>query len=128
MGHRPFGNDDAANFAGDLDDLDETAHHMAIRRALTEAAEGTGYLQADIAAIAVASLVAAQRLGAEPINPNYGPEHPPLSLLDDLRAVAVHALARVVADDSELKDLWDESRDRQPWLDQITQLHQTLSL
>jgi hypothetical protein len=49
-------------------------------------------------------------------------------LLDDLRAVAVHALARVVADDSELKDLWDESRDRQPWLDQITQLHQTLSL
>ncbi|HEX3791954.1 MAG TPA: DUF4259 domain-containing protein [Pseudonocardiaceae bacterium] len=129
-GTGPFHNDEAAEFAEDLDDLTEMARPLAIRYALTEAAGVAGYLDADVAAIAVAAaaLVGAQCQGRGRIDPVHGPKRPIPQLPSELRAVAVRALARVLATDSELSDLWATSADSASWRDQVTQLHHTLTL
>jgi hypothetical protein len=54
-GTGPFDNDDAADFCGDLDHLDAPGRIKAIHGALEEAAQETGYLEADLGSIAVAA-------------------------------------------------------------------------
>ncbi|MGW7070875.1 DUF4259 domain-containing protein [Streptomyces sp. NPDC054855] len=119
----PFDNDTAADFCGDLDDARAEDRAGLVRAALTGATSATdaadaghdGYLDADVAetAVAAAALVAAQCPGGEPADSVYGPEQPIPDLLS-LRGPALRALDRVLSEDSELLELWQES-DGEPW-------------
>ncbi|WP_438295907.1 DUF4259 domain-containing protein [Streptomyces sp. HUAS TT7] len=105
----PFGNDTAADWCNHLDDASAEAREGVIRDTPVRAAGTTDYLDADVAeeAVAAAALAAAQCPGGEPIDSVYGPEHP----LPGLTGLSIHALEvldRVVAEPSELLELWDE--------------------
>jgi hypothetical protein len=124
----PFHNDDAADFAGDLDELDGPGRAAAIHDALSEAVEETEYLDASVGAIAVAAaaIVATQQPGGEAVDPEYGPKEPVPALPETMPTLAVQALDRVLAGESALRELWDSSDERQSWLDEIEDLRRTL--
>lgn len=126
----PFDNDTAADFAGALDGAAEGERAGMLRGALLRTAEaGEGYLDADVAveAVAAAALVAAQCAGGEPISLTSGPRSPLPGLPEDLRALGVRALDRVVTKPSELMELWGESDRSGPWRAEIRQLRDTLA-
>ena len=128
-GTGPFDNDEAADFAGGLDDLSEDKRADAVREALTRAVEEADYLDGDDAAVAVAAaaLVAAQCPGGDEVDSVYGPKESLPQLPDDLRSLAAVALDRVLADDSELKELWEEAESVEQWHEEIARLHQVLA-
>jgi hypothetical protein len=113
----PFENDDAANWAGELDDSEPAERPSMIRAALSEAAEEVDYLKVAVAEVAVAA--AAVVAAAQPGGPEFESGFAPAFLHDgevalltvDLVSLALRALDRVVADDSEWCELWDESGD-----------------
>ncbi|WP_131737093.1 DUF4259 domain-containing protein [Actinomadura roseirufa] len=124
----PFDNDTAADFSGQLDALDEDERPAAIRGAFQDVLAETDYLDYYEATIAVAAaaLVAAQCPGGKPTDEVYGPDGsiPPLST--DLRPLAVRALDRITAEDSELHELWEETG-AEGWLAEIEALRTILS-
>ncbi len=128
-GAGPFENDDAVYFAAALDDVDPENRTDAIREALAEAAEQTDYLERDAggAAIAAAAILAAQLPDGEPLDPTHGPKEPIAALPDELRSLAVAALTRVLADESELNELWSDSPDGEAWLEMVAQLTDVLT-
>ncbi|MGW4056208.1 DUF4259 domain-containing protein [Streptomyces sp. NPDC004779] len=113
----PFDNDTAADFSYRVDSAPEGKKAEVLLTAFREVT-GTGeeYLDADLSmeAIASAALVAAQCPGGEPVTTSYGPKEPLGVLPAALRAEAVAALDRVVAEPSELLELWEES-DGEEW-------------
>lgn len=149
----PFSNDSAADFAGDLDEMTEGERPAAIRAALAAVAAGhgnapaagatrrsdpeawrldgeeTAYLDADDAAsaVAAAALVASQCPDGPRIDSPYGPEQPVPPLPADLRPLAVAALDRVVAEDSELRELWEEGEAARRWHREIAHLREILA-
>ncbi|MGW4833348.1 DUF4259 domain-containing protein [Amycolatopsis japonica] len=128
-GTGPFDNDTAADFAGDLDDVAEAQRPEVIRHALAKAAKETGYLTGAVAevAVAAAALVAAQCPAGEPVDPHYGPKQAVPPLPADLQALATRALDRVLADGSEITELWHDADTRRLWSDQIEKLRHTIS-
>ncbi|WP_062205101.1 DUF4259 domain-containing protein [Streptomyces sp. NBRC 109706] len=106
----PFDNDMAADFGGALDDAEPAERAERVRAALAEAADHQDYLDSYEAsrAVAAAALIVEQLPGGTPDNRHYRPKEP-LPDLTALRGLAVRALDRVVADDSELRELWAES-------------------
>jgi hypothetical protein len=128
-GTGPFENDDAADFVATLDDLDPDDRTDAIREALTEAAQQADYLERDAAseAIAAAAILAAQLPDAEPLDSARGPKEPIEPLPDELRPIAVAALTRVLADESELNELWADSPDGEAWLTTVADLTDVLT-
>uniref|UniRef100_A0AAU1HSZ6 DUF4259 domain-containing protein n=1 Tax=Streptomyces sp. NBC_00180 TaxID=2903632 RepID=A0AAU1HSZ6_9ACTN len=124
----PFDNDTAADFANDLDDAAMAERESLIRRALLRAADDRDYLEAPEAeeAVAAAALVAAQCSDGEPVSIPYGPDEPIPTLSFELRPLAVEALERVLADESELSDLWGESEGGVDWRVGIGRLRQVL--
>ena len=128
-GTGPFDNTDATDFAATLDDLDPEDKPEAIREALTEAAEATDYLERDAAAaaIAAAAVVAAQQPDGDPTDEVYGPKQPIPDLPEDFRRLALKALTRVLADDSELNELWSDNPDGETWYNTIAQLTEALT-
>ncbi|MGW6541155.1 DUF4259 domain-containing protein [Streptomyces sp. NPDC055051] len=113
----PFDNDTAADFSYRVDSAPEGKKAEVLLTAFREVT-GTGeeYLDADLSmeAIASAALVAAQCPGGEPVTTSYGPKEPLGVLPAELRTEAVAALDRVVAEPSELLELWEES-DGEEW-------------
>jgi hypothetical protein len=128
-GTGPFDNDDAVDFAASLDDLEPEDRPNAIREALAEAAAETDYLERDAggAAVAAAALVAAQYPDGEPIDSVYGPKQSIPDLPEELKSIAVQALTRVLADDSELNELWADSPDGEAWFTMVAQLAEVLT-
>ncbi|MFC9458436.1 DUF4259 domain-containing protein [Streptomyces sp. NPDC058430] len=120
--------DTAADFANDLDDAAEGERETLIHRVLMRAADNQDYLEAPDAeeAVAAAALTAAQCPGGEPVSPHYGPDEPVPSLPADLSRLTVEALDRLLADESELSELWGEAEDDSRWRDSIRQLRQVL--
>lgn len=108
IGH--FDNDTAADFSGTLDKALESEREDIVRSALTRTIETEEYLDSDDACTAVASaaLIAAQCPGGKPISA-YGPHEPLPVFSTDLRPLAVQALDRVLAPESELTELWDDA-------------------
>ncbi|MFE5581440.1 DUF4259 domain-containing protein [Kitasatospora sp. NPDC056531] len=106
-----FDNDTAADFAGGLDDAAPEARAGLLRAALERAARNPEYLDDDegVAAVAAAALVAAQCPGGAAVDGAYGPDEPIPPLPVELRPLAVAALDRVVAEESELAELWGEA-------------------
>jgi len=111
----PFDNDEAADWCGELNDAPPGERVAMIRAALAEAADRDDYLDADVAAraIAAAAVLAAQRPGGPPTDSVYGPgflaEGVVLDLPGDLPALAVRAIDRVTGDDSEWRELWSDA-------------------
>ncbi|MYV99094.1 DUF4259 domain-containing protein [Streptomyces sp. SID3343] len=113
----PFGNDTGADFAETLDEAPAADREDIIRSVLTSTIATEDYLDAyeGTEAVAAAALIAAQCPTGAPTDPIHGPQGPIPPLSFDLRALAVAALDRVLAEDSELADLWDETSDGPRW-------------
>ncbi|WP_153451426.1 DUF4259 domain-containing protein [Streptomyces smaragdinus] len=126
-GMGPFDNDHAADFAGDLDELPADERLGAIEKALLMAAEGEGYLDGDLGdhAVAGAAVIAAGLPGGDPLGV-YGPEEPMAEIPGWIPALAVRALDRVVGEESELAELWDESGRGQQWRAVVRRLRAVL--
>ncbi|CAL9677148.1 hypothetical protein SUDANB105_08030 [Streptomyces sp. enrichment culture] len=99
-----------------------------IRRVLKRAADPADYLITPDAerAVAAAALVVAQHPDGKPACSNYGPSEPLPTLPADLRALAVSALGRVVDEQSEIAELWDEATDGPRWRQDIARLRDVL--
>lgn len=129
--HESFGNDTANDWAYELEDAtDFSVIEVALQVALDE---GDEYLDADLAMEAIAAVeVIAKRLGKGTQSDVYTEkvdqwletisEQPS----DDLLSLAKRVLERIVADDSELKELWLESDEYELWLGNIQQLKDAL--
>ena len=123
-----FDNDTAADFANTLDDAAAGERDALIRAVLMRTVDNVDYLEGPEAeeAVAAAALVAAQYPGGEPVSPNYGPDEPVPNLPADFRRLAVEALDRVLADQSELPALWGETGDGRRWRGSIGRLREVL--
>lgn len=129
--HGSFGNDTANDWAYELEDAtDFSVIEAALQVALDE---GDEYLDADLAMEAIAAVeVIAKRLGKGTQSDVYTEkvdqwletisEQPS----DDVLSLAKRVLERIVADDSELKELWLESDEYELWLGNIQQLKDAL--
>lgn len=129
--HESFGNDTANDWAYELEDAtDFSVIEAALQVALDE---GDEYLDADLAMEAIAAVeVIAKRLGKGTQSDVYTEkvdqwletisEQPN----DGLLSLAKRVLERIVADDSELKELWLESDEYELWLGNIQQLKDAL--
>ncbi|MFE2596278.1 DUF4259 domain-containing protein [Streptomyces sp. NPDC059396] len=125
-----FDNDTAADFAADLDDATEAGRTDLVRAALLRAIEAQDYLDSDegAPAVAAAALVAEQCPGGPPVETVYGPDEPLPRFPADLRVLALRALDRVMADKSELRDLWLEADgDDGEWHRGMARLRTTLT-
>lgn len=127
-GTEPFGGDAAADFAAELDAMAEDRRLAALRVVLTVAAEEADYLEAPEAevAVAAAALLAAGRPGGVPVDPVHGPRKPIPQAPPELAALAVRALDRVLAAESELAELWDGTGDGAVWRASVDALRQAL--
>ncbi|MBP2322901.1 uncharacterized protein YqkB [Kibdelosporangium banguiense] len=111
----PFDNDAAADFAGDLTDASPDDRPQLIREALTTAADNTEYLDNSdaCAAIAAAAIVASQQPDGPEVDSVYGPDFltdgGSIDLPEDFVELAVRAIARVLDEESEWRDLWDDA-------------------
>jgi hypothetical protein len=113
-GAGPFENDAAMDFIASLRDADPADRVGILSSSLVLALEQSDYLDADdgAAAVAAAAVVAMTRSGSGGMD--SGPlvdllQIGSLELPADLLPLARRALGRVVADNSELRDLWGES-------------------
>jgi hypothetical protein len=110
----PFDNDTASDWAGDLDGAAPGDRPALIRETLTAAADAADYLDGDdgMTAIAAAAVVAAVQPGGPALDDNYGPDADTLATLEldpDVRSLATRALLRVLDDESEWRELWEEA-------------------
>ncbi len=117
----PFDNDTAADWCGDLDDAAPEQRVVLIRDALSRVAEhGDEYLDSDdaVEAIAAAAIVASQLPGGTAIDTAYAPdfllEGGIVGVADDVPAIALRALDRIVGDNSEWRELWEEAEESYP--------------
>ncbi|MFE3018263.1 DUF4259 domain-containing protein [Streptomyces sp. NPDC059256] len=127
IGH--FDNDTAADFGGTIDDTPADQRAELLADLLRHVTATEDFLDSDdgAQAIAAAALIAAQCPGGEPVTTAYGPKEALPELPVSLRPLAVGALDRVLAEDSELVELWGETSDIGPWRKGVESLRQTLS-
>jgi len=127
-GSGPFDNDTGADFAHTLDEAPTADREGLIRDALATTVAGHDYLDAFEAAeaVAAAALVATQcRAGLEIVS-GHAPKRPLPPLSSELRVLALDALDRALATNSELAELWDESGDAPRWRRDIAHIRKIL--
>ena len=111
----PFDNDTAADWCGDLQDADPVDRPAIIEQAFATILQEPGYVDHDIAAeaIAAAAILAGHRPGGPAIESPYAPdfltEGGRLALDARLDGLALRALDRITAKESEWRELWDET-------------------
>ncbi|GIJ43742.1 hypothetical protein Val02_06280 [Virgisporangium aliadipatigenens] len=117
----PFDNDSAADWCGHLHDADPQQRATLIRDALTRVAEhGDEYLDNVYAtqAIAAAAIIASQlpdgTMVAFPYAPDFLLEGGTVEVADDVPAIAVRALDRIVDKDSQWRSLWEDAAESYP--------------
>jgi hypothetical protein len=125
----PFENDMAADFANTLDETAKDKREGLVRTTLTRTIQTLDYLESPEGeeAVAAAALIAAQCPEGEPISTSYGPDEALPVFSHNLRPLAVEALDRVVAEASELADLWDETADGPKWRQSISRIRTALA-
>ena len=127
-----FGNDDAADWLLELEEQDDLAF---VRGTIAEVLEADGYLEATYAAQALAAIeVVAATLGKPTTAARNEKElmawvkqghlHPEPTLV----AAAVRAIDRIVADESELRELWQDSTDYAAWQANVAELRAKLTV
>lgn len=123
-GTGPFENDDAADWAYELEEADDLD---PARRALAATMDTGGYLEPleGACAVAAAAVVAATFDGDVRGLPDEVGEwvdrHPDTATRGDAR-LAMDALERVLSEDSELRNLWGESPQGADWAQHIEML------
>jgi hypothetical protein len=129
----PFDNDAAADWCGLLDEADPAQRPALIRAAFTAVLEvGDDYLDGDLASDAIAAaavLVSVLPRGTRlttPYAPDFLLKGGTVEVDEDLPALAVSALDRVVADESEWRELWSESESFADALDSVRDLRDAL--
>jgi hypothetical protein len=125
----PFDNDDAADFAGELDDAPAPARIEMIGAVLERVADPTGddsRLSDAPRAVAAAALIAAQCRGGTPVDPNYRPSTPVPQFPAYLRDLAIKALDSVITKPTWLAEAWDESPSGPEWRRTISELRVVL--
>ncbi len=122
-----FGNDEAADWAYELEDaLDLRPIHEAIAAVVNA---GDEYLEAPEASIALAAIEVLARLGGKPGEHNAYTEvadkwiaetqiKPSIELIDAAQA----AITRILADKSELHELWRDSDEYDDWVSSVNNL------
>jgi hypothetical protein len=125
----PFDNDDAADFAGDLDDAPAQVRIEMIGAVLERVAnpeENDSRLSDAPRAVAAAALIAAQRPGGAPVDAGYGPSTPMPPFPAYLRDFAINALDCVITKPTWLAEAWDESPNGPEWRRTISDLRTVL--
>ncbi|MEV6969841.1 DUF4259 domain-containing protein [Hamadaea sp. NPDC051192] len=129
----PFDNDSAADWCGDLEDAPAEQRADLVRNTLLFAINCDEYLDVDdgSAAIAAAAIVAAQLPGQPPITSPYAPDFltvgGSIEFPDDTPGLAVRALDRVLADESEWADLWADANPNSPAFAVVRELRRVLA-
>ncbi|MDG9703873.1 DUF4259 domain-containing protein [Streptomyces sp. DH37] len=125
----PFENDMAADFAHTLDEAAPDRREGLVRTTLSRTIQARDYLESPegAEAAAAAAPIAAQCPGGEPISTSYGPKETLPVFADGLRPLAVEALDRVVAEESELAELWDETPGGPRWRQGVSRLRAVLA-
>jgi hypothetical protein len=122
----PFGNDDAADFAFELDDAPASVRIEMIGAVLERVANDDGHRLSDPPrAVAAAALVAAQYPDGVPTSTS-GPTTPMPEFPGHLRSSAVQALDRVTTAPTGLAEAWDASPDGPAWRRTIADLRTVL--
>jgi hypothetical protein len=123
----PFGNDDAAEWAYNLEDADDLGPvEEALARVL---ATGSEYLESPEANEALAAIEILACLGGNPGDTETYTEAadawvgrttvtPPSELVDQAQVV----IDRIVGDNSELRELWEDSDEYEQWLATVADL------
>ena len=125
--HESFGNDDACDWAAQLDEYDDLSLVEATLDTVLEA--GDDELEAPEASEAIAAAEVVARLQGNPGAAEDLPEEldawvERIRLLPsaDLAAKARRALDRVLAGPSQLMELWDESGEAEAWQAAVREL------
>ena len=114
----PFGNDDAADFAAELDDVPaHTRIEMigAVLERVADPAEDDSRLSDVPRAVAAAALIAAQYPGGAPVTSVHGPATPMPEFPAYLRSLATDALDRIITTPTWLAEAWDATPDGPAW-------------
>ncbi|MDY6944219.1 MAG: DUF4259 domain-containing protein [Pseudomonadota bacterium] len=128
--HEPFGNDDAGDWAYELEETEDLSY---IEAALDAVLEAEGYVEAPEASCAIAAVeVLAKLIGKGTQSDTYTKKvdewvkrvraKPSRPLLEKARLV----LAKVRGDESELKELWNEG-DAAEWEASLDNLQAAVS-
>ena len=130
----PFDNDTAADWCGDLHDATPAQRPAMVRSAFTAVLDnGDDYLDSDLAveAIAAAAIVASQLPGGAAITSSYAPDFllagGSVEVPADVLALVVPALDRIVEDNSEWRELWEESAEGAPALAALQQIRTSIN-
>jgi hypothetical protein len=129
--HTPFGNDTAGDWADELSDAEGTS---AIETALDRVLDTAGdYLEAPEAEEAIAAIEVLARLLGQGTEPGELPEsvtawitQHPGAPSPALRDKASRAVQRILAEESELADLWDEGGNDNAWRDNMAALQRAM--
>jgi hypothetical protein len=122
-----FGNDTACDWAFDLKKASDLSLVRSTIQKVLDA--GEEYLDADVASEAIAAVEVIARLkGHFGVRDSYSkstdtwvethPQQPP----QDLVALAIHALDRILVQPSELLELWEESDEFEAWKSSVLDL------
>ena len=116
-GHKSFQNDDALDW---VENSLKTGGQSAVERAVLRVAKGRGYLEAPEASYAIAAcevLAAAQGRSSPDLPEEVAilAKTLPSTVKDEVRKSARDAIERVLGDQSELNELWMDSKDFQDW-------------
>ena len=128
-GMGPFDNDGALDQLGDLDGGEETANRLTT--VMREILDEDDYVEGPemSGAVAVACLVGARVIGAEPdaVAAQWLESNPfePSTELRDLARATIDRATR--PDDNELYELWEESGSLDTWLTTLTPYRQALA-
>lgn len=129
--HEPFGNDTACDWAYEVKESNDWSVVAATIKRVND--HGPDYLDADLASEAVAAAeVLAKALGKGSQQDAYTEAvddwlaSMTVSPAPELLADADKALARILGDESELKELWQDSGDDAEWVASVESLRAVL--
>ena len=129
-----FGNDDACDWA---DGLEEVSDLSLVEDAINAVlAFGNEYIEAPEATAAIVAIEVIARLqgnwgerSAYSLNTDmWVEEHKLLQPSPDLVQKAHLAIARIIGENSELNELWQESDEYNAWLESVTELKSRVNL
>lgn len=107
----PFDDDLVADWGADLHEATPAERPVLLREAFTAVLEDSEPVEFEIAdqAIAAAAIVASRLPGGEPLTLPYAPDFHGVDLGAELPGLALRALTRVTADDSEWREFWEDT-------------------
>ncbi|ARF74387.1 DUF4259 domain-containing protein [Streptomyces sp. NPDC012600] len=130
-GHKPFENDTAADFAGDLDGALQSERVEMLRATLASVAnDASSHVDGGSAemAIAAAALVAWRTEGGGEFQSEVcGPSCDIPDIPKEVISLAVDAVSRLLVKDNDLWDDRSQEGDGEEWLAMLQRLRSTLS-